>query len=109
MKREKGDITLFALLKMDELTDKWSIVLCASWVNDETRAGEAFAYLRNIILEQITQDESASIARIGIFSKDEHLIKALLNYRTGAVIQNDEKINGNIVHEGYILEANPVV
>ena len=42
------------------------------------------------------------VARIGIFSKSEHLIELLLQYKKGAVIEN-EKINGNVVHQAYIF------
>ena len=29
---EKGDINLFAILKMDEFTDRWTVLLSAPWI-----------------------------------------------------------------------------
>jgi hypothetical protein len=103
--KNKGAVTLFAILKMDDLTDKWSIVITAPWINDKNH-NETFEYLRDLIVKELSLEESASIARIGIFPRYEHVVEALLKYKEGSVIQTDEKINGNIVHEAYILASD---
>lgn len=104
--RERGDIFLLALLKMDELTDKWSVILSAPWSTDATRQDD-FIYLRGLILRTLTTEEVASIARLGIFSRESHIIEALLQYRSGTTITDGGvRVNGNLIHEGYILASN---
>jgi len=100
----KGKVVLFAITKMDELTDKWSIILCAQWA-DNDKQQEAFDFVFGLLLKYFGEEERNSIARIGIYHKNEHLIESLLQYKKDSIIEN-EKINGNIVHLGYILESN---
>jgi hypothetical protein len=101
---EKGEVFLFALLKMDEFTDKWTVILSADWASSANRT-EVFAYLRKVILKGLNKEEVASIARLGIFGKESQLIKELSNYGKDFLITNTIKINGNVVHEGYIFST----
>ena len=104
IKRSKGEVALFALMRMDELTDRWTIILNAPWAKEGDT--EIFRYILNLIKSNLSQEEFSTIARIGIFSKTDHFIELLLKYNSGTSITN-EKINGNQIHEGYILESNP--
>ncbi|OGK12871.1 hypothetical protein A3A93_06615 [Candidatus Roizmanbacteria bacterium RIFCSPLOWO2_01_FULL_38_12] len=99
--KEKGAMNLFAILKMDEFTDKWTIILSAPWIKDDT-----FSYVRDVLIRNFTPEEMNNIARLGIFAKNEHIVGELLKYKEGAIISEEEKINGNLVHEAYILVSN---
>lgn len=103
IRAEKGEITFFGLFKMDELTDKWSVLFCASWMNPESF--EDFKYFADKLKAVLTTEESATIARIGLFSEDEHLMQLMLNYKSGARIC-DQQVNGNLIHDGYVLVSN---
>lgn len=100
-----GKVTLLALLKMDALVDKWTIVLCAPWASDDKR-DEAFNIIRNEIRKILTPEELSEFSIIAIYSKGEHLIQELLQYQSGAEVGN-KPINGNIVHSGKIIVSNP--
>ena len=100
----KGAVTLFAIMKMDDLTDKWSIIFAAPWADDIHRK-EAFDFIFGLLPKYFNDEERSLIARIGVFNKSEHVIEVLLQYKKDAVIEN-EKVNGNIVHQAYILESN---
>lgn len=100
----KGHVTLFAVVKMDDLTDKWSIMLAAPWA-DEAHRKEAFNFVFRLLPKHFNDEERNLIARIGIFDKSEHIIELLLQYKKGAVIEN-ERINGNVVHHAYVLESD---
>ncbi|TSC85128.1 MAG: hypothetical protein G01um101416_1037 [Microgenomates group bacterium Gr01-1014_16] len=102
--KEKGKITLFAILKMDDLTDRWTVIFSAPWVAESTLK-DNFAYLRDLITKEFASDEVNLISRLGIFTKDEHIVQSLLVYKSGSEIKEDVKINGNIIHEGYVLES----
>lgn len=108
LKSSKGNVTLFAILKMDELTDKWTVIVSAVWINESTKK-EIFALVRDLMIEQFTPEEMATIARLGIFSTNEHIVQELLKYKEGAIIDEDEKVNGSIVHNAYILASNSII
>lgn len=108
IKTEKGSATVFAILKMDEITDKWSVVFSASWITNET-ATETFNYLRQIIISALTTEEINSIARLSVFTNNEHLIQLILssiNIQNGDVFLKDTKLNGYKIHEAHIFESN---
>jgi hypothetical protein len=103
--KQKGNVYLFAILKIDELTDKWTVILSAPWIND-TNIKDNFIYLRGIMIKNFNNEEMASIARLGVYTKDEHIIEELLKYKEGAMINEEVKVNGNIIHEAHILASN---
>ena len=96
---------LFACLKMDDLVDKWSLIISAPWIN-EGNENDEYKNILNIIKSNITDEELSSIARIVILQKDDHLIQELLKKPSGTEIK-DEKVNGNIIHYGFVIESNP--
>lgn len=102
---ERGIVTIFALLKMDEFADKWTVVFSAPWSTPMSASAD-FDYIRRLIIGTLDEEERATIARIGIFAANESLIQMLLQLKTGTVISEDTKLNGNIIHAGYILASN---
>jgi hypothetical protein len=96
-------VALFAVLKMDELVDKWSILLSANWINDNNEK-EVFSDLLAILQDKLSPEELSEIARIGFFPRNEHLVDLMMKqFKQGEHIAEDAKVNGNIVHEGYIV------
>lgn len=104
--QEKQLLTLFAILKMDELTDKWSVIVCAPWANQVNYA-DSFNYIKNLLDQKLSEEEKTTIARIAIFPKEDHAVESLLQFQAGTVIKEDTKVNGFMIHEGYILHSNP--
>ena len=103
MKREKGELNLFALMRMDELTDKWTVILSAPWATEGNV--DIFKYVLGCIKEALLPEELATIARIGIYPRTDHLIQLLFRYSSGASLIN-QAVNGNKIHEGYVIESN---
>ncbi|MBI3046466.1 MAG: hypothetical protein HYY86_02965 [Candidatus Harrisonbacteria bacterium] len=104
MKSDGKPVWLFAFLKMDEIIDKWSLVISAPWINEQNRDQE-FEYIINLLKENLNGEELSSIARISVLAKDSHLSQELMKKKTGDLIK-EEQINGNIIHEGQILESS---
>ncbi|MCX6706040.1 MAG: hypothetical protein NTV24_02955 [Candidatus Woesebacteria bacterium] len=102
---EKGTVTVFAVLKMDEFVDKWTVIFSAPWSIPTTLETD-FEYIRKLLREELTEEERSLIARIGIFPKDEHLINLILQLKSETTITEDTKLNGNVIHEGYVLASN---
>ena len=100
---ERGNVAIFALLKMDEFVDKWTVVISTPWATDENRH-EVFEMIRKKIVDTLTPSEVGEIARIAIFPIDERLIQELLQFKSDTVVEN-RKINGNDVHSAYIIKS----
>lgn len=103
IQKANGDVVVFALLKMDEFVDKWTVVFCASWASESKRT-EVFEIIRKEIVKTLTPEEVGEIARIAIYPKTEHFIQELLQYKSGTTIEN-KKINGNTVHYADIIKS----
>ena len=99
-------VTLFAILKMDELVDRWSILVSASWITADNRK-TYFSSLINLLQNELSSEELNEIARIVFYSPEEHLIELFLdNFESGQHIKEDARVNGNVIHEGYIIALN---
>lgn len=105
VEKKHNKVLLFALIKMDELTNKWSVVISASWITSENRK-EIFKELVNIMNEKLTPEESITIARIGMFAQNENIVQELLQYKKDTHLHEKVQINGNIIHEAHILASN---
>ena len=101
----KVKVSLLALLKMDDLTDRWSVILSGPELANESKRVSAFQTLAGSIIKNLDKSEVTSIARVGVFDEDNHLVKDLLKFRKDTEINGQTKVNGNIVHAGYILES----
>ncbi|MBL8159015.1 hypothetical protein JNJ66_01000 [Candidatus Saccharibacteria bacterium] len=103
---EDRPVILFAVLKMDELVDKWSILISADWITGENNK-EVFRSLIKILQDELEPSERDDIARVVIYDKNQHFIKLMLRqFKAGQHILEDAKVNGNIIHEGYIIALN---
>lgn len=103
IEKANGNVIIFALLKMDEFVDRWTVVFCASWATDTNRA-EIFEIIRKEIIRTLSPEEVGEIARIAIYPKTEHFIQELLQYKSGTTIEN-KQINGNTVHYADIIKS----
>lgn len=108
IRKEKGDFYLFMVFKMDEFADKWSVAISAPWATREKQK-ESFQEVARKITRSFSTEEVSSIARIGIFQPDEHLVRLItgaVRVQDGSKIKiEDQKINGFEIHEGYIFES----
>jgi len=105
-KNSNQEVALFAILKMDELVDKWSIILSVNWI-DSNNQREIFTSIINTLQEDLSPEELNEIARIAFYNPDDNLVKLFFEkFEEGQYIKEDAKVNGNIVHEGYIISLN---
>jgi hypothetical protein len=104
---QNSPVCVLALLKMDDLIDKWSIFLAAPWINNENNRATFKSFL-TAMEKNVSHENLHNIGRIGIFSNEEHLAEELMNFKEGAVLK-DQKINGNMIYEGYVIASRPEV
>lgn len=103
LEAEKGTMVFFGIFKMDEITEKWTVIVSANWATEGSL--EDFRYVLDKIKLVLTHEELATIARIGVYSCKEHLIDLLLNFTPGSRIQ-EQQVNGNLIHDGYVLASD---
>lgn len=96
-------LSLFAVAKLDNTSDGWSIISKPEIDSIESRR-ELFKYFVDMLVKKLTPQELADIARVGVFPLSEHLVEDILKYKKGHLVESFPA-NGNIVHEAYILES----
>ena len=96
------NVRLFAVLKMDDLVDKWSVIIATDKNQTQDERREEYAKISKLLTEKLEASEIRDIARIGFFDMSTHLIEESSKYQAGSKIEKT-KVNGNFVYEGYIL------
>lgn len=104
--KEKGEVSLFAVIKMDELADRWSIAISADWALEDRK--KSFNEIFDIFTSVLNKEEWELIARIGLFDKNDHIAKVFLQFKEGTEIKEVTQINGFTVYEAYILASSNV-
>lgn len=95
-------VEFFAVVKMDDLTDRWSLVFGLLGAKDLDKREKVFTKIRDIIIEHLSQEDMQDIARISLFATTEHLIKDLMGYAENEDIK-DVRANGNFIHNGHVF------
>ena len=101
LEKEKGGLAYFAIVRMDEFVDMWTVMFAADWVNDKNRI-DIYNRINNLIDANGKKSDIAKVSRIGIFNSDHYLIKGLLKYSKEPELK-DIKINGNTIHSGRVF------
>lgn len=105
-RKANKEIYLFAVLKMDEITDRWTVIVSGPNFEDLKHKNSVFNFLVKSMLNTFTAEEKKAIARVGLFPLDNHLVTDLLGYKKGYKFSGSTAVNGNLIHEGFILESN---
>ncbi len=109
LKEAKKPISLFAILKMDDLTDRWSVIYSAPDLEDESVRKKTFEYLVDLLIKNLSAAELSEIARVGVFPLDNHLVENLMKYKKGYSFTEKPPVNGNLRHKGHIIESNDTI
>jgi len=99
--KHNNKVSFFAILKMDDFTDKWSLIFSGPRLSDTDKKKVLFEEIAPFVYSA-ERFEREDVARIGIFPLTNHLVKVLRERPTGSNFKN-ERANGNFIHEGYIL------
>ena len=108
IKNEKGTVNLFMIIKMENLTDKWTVYIAAPWITQLNR-NEMFTYIRGFLLSNLSNEEQASIGGIGLIENTNHMVDLFtrdIRVTDGFVRLQDTAINGYKIHDAYIFESN---
>jgi hypothetical protein len=71
---EKGSLNLFALLEREDLSDRWDLVVSASWAKEDEAT---LRYLADAIKRHLTPAEMTLLSRIVILEASENPVRAI--------------------------------
>lgn len=102
----RGAVSMFVALKMDDLTDKWAIIVSAPWT-ESVGFEDIFNQVRDLLIRELDDQEMSTVARIGAYSLNSPFTRQVLErYKSDDEIKEDTQINGNLVHTGYIIHID---
>ncbi len=100
---QNDKVLFFAILKMDNLTDRWSLVFSGANLKDLERKKELFQEIVSTLNSKLSGEAMQDVARIGIFPLTNHLISDIRKkHRENSDLKN-ERANGNFIHEGHVF------
>ncbi len=104
IEKRNGPVRLFAFLEMDDMADRWTLIISAAWIREANRF-KKFKEVMALLRKNFNGEELSSFARVVLMPKEDHLVHELLKKKTGYHI-TDEKINGNMVQTGEIIKSD---
>jgi hypothetical protein len=93
-------VKFFGVYKMDDITDRWSLLFGLTGVKNLDKRQKVFDRILLLIKKHLTKNDMQDIARIGLFSTTEHIIKDLMRFPDNIRVIST-KANGNYIHDGY--------
>jgi hypothetical protein len=102
---ERGPLNLFALLEREDLSDRWDLVVSASWAEqDET----TLRYLSAAIKRHLTPADMTLLSRVVVLDAHENPVRAInesYQVEHGRVELIDAESFGLPVKHGYIITS----
>jgi len=106
--REKGPLNLFALLEREDLSDRWDLVVAASWAKmDEA----TLRYLADAIKRHLAPAEMTLLARIVVLDASENPVRAITevyDVEHGRIELAEPSRFGLPANYGYIITSRRV-
>ena len=103
--QEKGPVNLFALLEREDLSDRWDLVVSASWAKQDEAT---LRYLADAIKRRLSPAEMTLLARVVILDATEDPVKAITeSYQVehGQVELSDPASFDLPARHGYIITS----
>lgn len=103
--QEKGSLNLFAILEREDLSDRWDLVVSASWA---TQDEATLHYLADAIKRHLSPTEMTLLARVVILNAGEDPVKAITesyDVEHGHVELNDPETFDLPAKHGYIITS----
>lgn len=102
---EKGSLNFFALLEREDLSDRWDVVVSASWAKHDM---ETLRYLADALKRHLTPVDMVRLARMVILDAAEDPIRSLTeayDVEHGEIELNNPERFGLPVTHGYIITS----
>ncbi len=102
---DKGPLNLLALLEREDLTDRWDLVVSASWAKQDE---PTLRYLAGAIKRHLSPSETTLLSRVVILDAAEDPVKSITeSYEVehGSVELNDPENFELPAKHGYIITS----
>jgi hypothetical protein len=103
---DRGEYDLFALFLREDSSNKWDILVSASWVNDNKE--DALKYLAQKIQNAFTPDELFQISRIVIIERNNPALPALqqaIRVEHGTAEIKDSNLFGLQIKHAFLITS----
>lgn len=104
---EKGAVTLFMLLKMEDKEDRWSVALSAPWADADTHG--SFDYLWKKLQKRLDENEKASLGTFMIIPSQAYAVDIYTEFKPGSILTDQVLKSGATVSSAIIVESNPAL
>ena len=102
---ERGPVNLFALLEREDLTDRWDLVVSASWAREDKAT---LQYIAEAVKRHLSPQDMVALARIVILPAGEDPVRAINNsyeVEHGQIELSEPARFGLPVKHGYIITS----
>jgi hypothetical protein len=102
---EKGPLNLFAVLEREDLSDRWDLVVSASWAKEDQAT---LRYVGDIVSRYLAPQEVTFLSRIVILEPNENPVRAITeayDVEHGRVELLEPARFGLPVKHGYIITS----
>jgi hypothetical protein len=107
IEKEKGTLTLIAVLKREAALDQWDLIIAAPWVTNANLS--ELRYVTDKMQKRLTKDEMISIAQVVLLRPEDQVVRQIIGQfhrvdQTSGVLP-PTYLNGMLIERGYILSA----
>jgi len=102
---DKGSLNLLALLEREDLSERWDLVVSASWARQDE---PTLRYLADAIKRHLSPSEMTLLSRVVVLSAAEDPVKAITesyDVEHGSVELNDPESFHLPARHGYIITS----
>lgn len=103
---ERGEYNLFALFLREDSSNKWDILVSASWIDNNKE--EALKYLAQKVQKAFTKTELSQISRIVIIEENNPALPALqqvVSIEHGAAEIKDSNFFGLQIKHAFLITS----
>lgn len=103
---EKGEYDFFALFLRENSSDKWDILVAATWIDNNKE--DALKYLAKIFQSSFNQNELLSISRIVLIEDTNPALPALqqaINVEHGSLEIKDANFFGLEIKHAFLITS----
>ena len=108
IKKEKGDIRLFMLLKSSPEITKWTVIISAKWL-DYLTDKSSLDYWISQITKELNKNEIQTISRISVLKSNDLFVNVLtsnLSVTESNILLKNTSIGSFYIYEAIIIESN---
>jgi len=106
LSKQKGDFVLFALIELEEVQNKWDVVVSATWLEEGKKKDLDFVIKQ--IQSKFSNDEMMFLAKVVLLDPSEPFVKnitSVVSVKGGSLEIKDSAFNNTFVKHAYVITS----